>query len=162
MVMEVRPDKTEVYRITHIPVKNNNFQFYIFGAHKAKNGHIVVINAQGHVVEMEPPSAGTNTPKVICEINTQTLGNWCSVELQPNGNFLVASMNPGTVRELNRNGGEVWRKDFNGVFRATRLPNGNVLAASMNTRQVVEIERGTGAFRWTINPQGRPWGVHYR
>jgi HEAT repeat protein len=152
MVMEVRPDKSEVYRITQLP---NNVQFYIFGAHKAKNGNIVVINAQGNIVEMD--SKG----KLINAVNTQTLGNWCSVEMQSNGNYLVASMNPGTVRELDRKGTEVWSKQFPGVFRATKLPNGNVLCASMNTREVVEMDRG-GAIRWRVTTQGRPWSVHYR
>ncbi|MBI1830735.1 MAG: HEAT repeat domain-containing protein, partial [Planctomycetes bacterium] len=151
MVMEVRPDRTQVYRITPGP------QFYIFSAHKARNGHIVAITAQGMIIEMEAP-----TGKQINTVQTQTLGNWCSVELLPNGNYLVASMNPGSVREIDRKGTEVWNKQINGVFRATRMPNGNILAASMNTRQVVEIERPSGNIRWTINTTGRPWAVHYR
>ncbi|MBM3994528.1 MAG: hypothetical protein FJ303_10310 [Planctomycetes bacterium] len=151
MVMEIKPDRTQVYRITPGP------QFYIFSAHKARNGHIVAITAQGLIIEMEVPSG-----KQIHTVQTQTLGNWCSVELLPNGNYLVASMNPGTVREIDRKGTEVWSKQINGVFRATRMPNGNILAASMNTRQVVEIERPSGNIRWTINTTGRPWAVHYR
>jgi HEAT repeat protein len=151
MVMEVTPNKTEVYRITPGP------QFYIFSAHKAKNGHIVAITAQGLVIEMEAPSG-----KQINTVQTQTLGNWCSVELQPNGNYLVASMNPGTVREIDRTKGtEVWSKQFPGVFRATRLPNGNVLVASMNTREVAEMDRA-GGIRWRVTTTGRPWSVHFR
>ena len=150
MVMEVRPDKTEVYRILPGP------QFYIFSAHKARNGHIVAITAQGRIIEMEAPSG-----KEVNSVQTQTLGNWCSVEMQPNGNYLVASMNPGTVREIDRKGTEVWSKQFPGVFRATRMPNGNVLVASMNTREVAEMDRA-GNIRWRITTQGRPWSVHYR
>jgi HEAT repeat protein len=152
MVTEIRPDKSVVYTHTRLP---NNAQFYIFGAHKTKNGHIVVINSQGNVVEMD---ANGN---LINAIQVQTFNNWCSVEMQPNGNYLVATMNPGSVREIDRKGTEVWSKQFPGVFRATRLPNGNVLVAAMNTREVAEIDRA-GTVRWTIRTQGRPWSVHYR
>ncbi|MBI2809015.1 MAG: HEAT repeat domain-containing protein [Planctomycetes bacterium] len=149
MVMEVRPNKTEVYRYTPGP------QFYIFSAHKAKNGHIVAITAQGQIIEMDA------TGKQIRTVQTNTQGNWCSVEMQPNGNFLVASMNTGTVREIDRKGTEIWTKSFPGVFRATKLPNGNVLVASMNTREVAEMDRA-GNIRWRITTNGRPWGIHYR
>jgi HEAT repeat protein len=153
MVMEIRPDKTEVYRINPGP------QYYMFGAHKAKNNHIVAITAQGFLIELDAPSGKQLNMKQI-----QTQGNWCSVELMPNGNYLVASMFPnnGAVREIDRNtGGDVWSKNFPGAFRATRLPNGNIVVASMTTRQVAEMDR-TGAIRWSVNCVGRPWGIHYR
>ncbi len=150
MVMEINPAKEIVYRHTPGP------QFYIFSAHKAKNGNIVAITAQGQIIEMD---GKTGVQKNVTQ--TQTLGNWCSVELMPNGNYLVASMSTNSVRELDRKGTEVWSKPFVGVFRATRLPNGNVLAASMTSRQVAEIDRA-GTIRWTVTCTGRPWAVHYR
>jgi HEAT repeat protein len=151
MVMEVTPNKTEVYRI------NLGGQFLVFSAHKARNGHIVAITQQGTIIEMETPSG-----RQINTVQTQTQNNWCSVELQPNGNYLVASMNPvGTVREIDRKGTEIWSKQFPGVFRATRLPNGNVLVASMNTREVAEMDRA-GTIHWRVTTAGRPWSVHFR
>jgi hypothetical protein len=81
--------------------------------------------------------------------------------MQPNGNYLVALQSSGMIRELDRKGTEVWSKQFQGAFRATKLPNGNVLAASMNTRQVAEIDRA-GNIRWSVICQGQPWGIHYR
>lgn len=150
MVMEVTPNKSEVYRHTPGP------QFYIFSAHKAKNGNIVAITAQGQIIEMD---AKTGATKHTVQTNTQ--GNWCSVEMQPNGNYLVAAMSTNSVKELDRTGREVWSHSFNGVFRATRLPNGNVLVASMNTREVAEMDR-SGTIRWRMNTTGRPWSVHYR
>jgi HEAT repeat protein len=153
MVMEIRPDKSEVYRITPGP------QYYMFSARKTKNNRIVAITAQGFLIELEAPTGKKVNMKQI-----QTQGNWCSVEMMPNGNYLVASMFPnnGSVREIDRNtGGDVWSKPFAGAFRATRLPNGNILVASMTTRQVAEMDR-TGAIRWSVNCTGRPWGVHYR
>ncbi len=150
MVMEVTPAKTEVYRHTPGP------QFYIFSAHKAKNGNIVAITAQGQIIEMDSKTGQTKNT-----VQTNTLGNWCSVEMQPNGNYLVAAMSTNTVKEIDRKGTEVWSKPFPGVFRASRLPNGNVLVASMNTREVAEMDRA-GTIRWRMNTTGRPWSVHYR
>ncbi len=153
MVMEIRPDKSEVYRISPGP------QYYMFSAQKTKNNHIVAITAQGFLIELEAPSGKQINMKQI-----QTQGNWCSVEMMPNGNYLVASMFPnnGSVREIDRNtGGDVWSKPFNGAFRATRLPNGNILVGSLTTRQVAEMDRA-GAIRWSVTCTGRPWGVHYR
>ena len=151
MVMEVKPNKEEVYRYTPGP------QFYIFSAHKARNGHIVAITAQGQILELDSKTGNT-----LHSVQTNTLGNWCSAELMPNGNYLVASMSTNTVREIDRKGGqEVWSKPFPGAFRATRLPNGNVLVASMTTRQVAELDRN-GVTRWSTTCAGRPWSVHYR
>lgn len=152
LVMEIRPDKSEVYRIMPGP------QYYMFSAHKTKNNRIVAITAQGFIIELEAPSGKQLNMKQI-----QTQGNWCSIEMMPNGNYLVASfLNNGCVREIDRNtGADVWNKPFNGAFRATRLPNGNVVVGSMTTRQVAEMDRA-GNTRWSVTCAGRPWGVHYR
>ncbi|PWT70244.1 MAG: hypothetical protein C5B46_09805 [Proteobacteria bacterium] len=150
-VMEINANKDIVYR------HNPGPQFYIFSAHKAKNGNIVAITAQGQILELD---AKTGQQKNMTQALTQ--GNWCSVEMMPNGNYLVASMATNSVREINRtNGQDVWSKAFPGAFRATRLPNGNVLVASMTTKQVAELDRA-GTTRWTVTCQGRPWGIHYR
>ena len=150
MVMEITPNKTEVYKYTPGP------QFYIFSAHKARNGNIVAITAQGQIIEMD-----SKTGQQKNTVQTNTLGNWCSVEMQPNGNYLVAAMSTNSVKEIDRKGTVVWEKQFNGVFRASRLPNGNVLVASMNTREVAEMDRA-GNIRWKQTTQGRPWAIHYR
>ncbi len=152
IILEVRPDGTEVYR--HMPGP----QYHFFSCNVARNGNIVAITAQGQVIELD-----AKTRNIVNTINANTQGNWCSVEMLPNGNYLVASMfNGGTVREIDRKtGAEVWGKAFNSAFRATSLPNGNILVCGMNTRQVAEMDRG-GNIRWTVNTQGRPWAVHYR
>ena len=152
MVLEVTPNKTEVYR--HVPGP----QFYhLQRLHKARNGNIVAITAQGQIIEMD-----AKTGKQLHTLATNTLGNWCSVELLTNGNYLVASMSTNSVRELDRKTGqEVWSKPFMGAFRATRLPNGNVVVASMTTREVAEFDRA-GTKRWSTTCTGRPWSVHYR
>lgn len=151
MVMEVTPDHKEVYR--HAPGP----QFYIFGAHKGRNGHIVAITAQGMVIEMEAQSG-----KQLRTLNLGANGNWCGIELLPSGNYLVATLNNGQIRELTPGDGKtVWQATYNGAFRATRLPNGNTLVASMTTRKVAELDRA-GTVRWERTCAGRPWNVHYR
>jgi hypothetical protein len=158
LVMEVRPDKSEVYKIGSTPQDN----FHIFSAQKTRNGNIVMIGISqnngnnGCIIEMDTKG------KRIRTIQTQTLGNWCSVEMMPNGNYLVATMNPANIRELSPQGNEVWRVDIADCHRATRLPNGNILAVKMNSKQVVEIDRASKGIRWTLNTTGRPWAVHYR
>jgi PQQ-like domain len=151
-LIEVRPDKTEVYRFQPGP------QFYIFCARKTRAGTIVCITAQGILLEVDPVQA-----KTIRTINLgQPAGGWSGVEPLPNGHYLVATMNNSTVREVDEKGTTVWSVNtIPGVFRATRLPNGNTLVVSMNTREVAEIDRA-GAVRWRKTCQGRPWSVHYR
>jgi outer membrane protein assembly factor BamB len=149
-LLEVRPDKSEVYRFSPGP------QFYIFSARKTRSGTVACITAQGALLEVDPLQGTT-----LRSINVGG-GGWASVEPLPNGHFLVATMNNNTVREIDPAGKNIW--SFNtvaGVFRATRLPNGNILVASMNSREVSEVDR-TGAVRWKHTCQGRPWSVHYR
>ena len=151
MLMEVTQDKQVLYRVTP------GNQYYFFSAYKARNGNIVAINGrnQGEIIEMDKEGRRINGVPV------QNLGNWCSVEMQPNGNYLVALQSTGMVREIDRKGNEVWSKPYQGAFRATKLPNGHVLVASLNTRKVAEMDRN-GAIVWETMCQGQPWGIHYR
>src|SRR5207237_278164 len=137
-LLEVRPDKTEVYRYSPGP------QFFIFHAQRTRTGSVVCITNQNMILEIDPAHA-----KTLRTVNLgQPGGGWASVELLPNGNFLVANSSNSTVREVNGKGEAVWSiNNLPGVFRATRLPNGNFLTASMNTRDVSELDR-TGAVRW--------------
>src|SRR5205085_1960227 len=59
MVMEVRPDKTEVYRYTPGP------QFYIFSAHKARNGNVLAASMNTREVA-EIDRSGTIRWRVQC------------------------------------------------------------------------------------------------
>ena len=151
-LIEVRPDKSEVYRFSPGP------QFFIFYASKTRTGTVVCITNQNTILEVDPAAN-----KTLRTINLgQPGGGWASVEQLPNGNFLVANSSNSTVREINEKGEAVWSfNNLPGVFRATRLPSGNYLTVSMNTKEVTELDR-TGAVRWKHVCQGRPWSVHYR
>ncbi len=147
-VLELSPTRNVVY--TH---QRNGY--IIFGAQKLRNGNILYITSNGTIVEMD--TAG----KEVRTINLGANGNWCSVELLPNGRYLVALMSQGEVREIDTTGKVFWKANMPGVFRATRLPNGNTLVASMTTRQIAELDRnGNRIFERQCN--GRPWAVRYR
>ncbi len=152
-LLEVRPDKSEVYRFMPGP------QFYIFGARKTRSGTVACITAQGTILEIDPLRQST-----LRTINLgQPVGGWAGIDVLPNGHFLVATMNNNSLREVDLKGTTTWSltSPIPGVFRATRLPNGNHLVVSMSTREVAELDR-TGAVRWRHTCQGRPWSVHYR
>jgi HEAT repeat protein len=149
-VLEVTPDQKVVYR--HMPGP----QFYIFSAHKTRNGRIVAMTAMGQVLELD-----AMTGKQLHAFNGGANGNWCGIESLSNGNFLIATLSNNQVREVTREGKIVWSANYAGVFRATRLPNGNTLVASMTTRKIAELDR-SGTPRWERTCEGRPWSVHYR
>jgi HEAT repeat protein len=147
-VTELRPDRSVAYSY-------QRGGYIIFGAQKLRNGNILYITSSGLIVEMD------TTGKELKTLNVGGNNNWCSVELLPNGNYLVALMLPGEVREIDSKGTIHWKASFPGVFRATRLPNGNTVVASMTTRMIAELDRnGTRVFERQCN--GRPWMVRYR
>ena len=152
-LLEVRPDKSEVYRYSPGP------QFYIFGARKTRTGTVACITAQGMLLEVDPVAQ-----KTLHSVGVgQPAGGWAGIEPLPNGNFLIATMNNNTLREVDNKGTTIWSlvSPIQGIFRATRLPSGNFLVVSMNTREVAEIDRAA-TVRWRVRCDGRPWSVHYR
>ncbi|MBI3412205.1 MAG: HEAT repeat domain-containing protein [Planctomycetes bacterium] len=149
-VMEISHDQKQLYNVNRGP------QFYIFSAHKMRNGQVVAMTAQGVIHVFDPVGN-----KEIRTIKTGPNGGWCSVEALPNGRYLVATMGNGQVREIDADGKPHWSVQLPGAFRATRLPNGNTLVASMTSRQVVEFDRA-GAKVWEKTCEGRPWSVHFR
>lgn len=149
-VMEVDPGGKTIYNHQRGPA------FYIFSAHKTKNGRIVCMTAQGAILELDPQSG-----KELRSINLGANGGWCGVEALPTGRYLIATMNNNQVREIDADGKTHWQASFPGVFRATRLPNGHTIVASMTTKKVAELDR-TGHVRWEKTCEGRPWSVHWR
>jgi HEAT repeat protein len=149
-VMEITPDHRQLY------VSTRGQQFYIFSARKTRDGLVVAMTAQGQILRFDPV-ANKDYPG----LNLGAHGGWCSVELLPNGRYLVATMNNGQVREIDATGKTHWAITMQGAFRATRLPNGNTLVASMTSRVVAEFDRN-GTKRWEKTCEGRPWGLRYR
>jgi HEAT repeat protein len=130
--------------------------FFVFGAQKLRTGNIVCMTSQGMLIEFDPAAR-----KNVRTINVGVQGNWCGVDVLPNGRYLVALLAVGEIREIDAKGTVHWRCAFPGAFRATRLPNGNTLAVSMTSRVVAEFDRG-GRRVWEHTCQGRPWQAHTR
>jgi outer membrane protein assembly factor BamB len=149
-VMEVTRTGKEVYAYNHGP------NFFIFGAHKLRNGHILCISAQGAIIELD--AAG----KEIKSTQVTNSGGWCGVEGLPGGHILVAVTSNNKVVELDATGKEIWRcTTVQGPCSATRLPNGNTLVASMANQRVVEVDR-LGKTVWEQRTDGRPFRAHRR
>ncbi len=149
-VLEVTPDLRAVYTKTPGP------QFYLFSAHKMRDGHVIAMTAQGNILRFDPTSN-----KAVESIDVGGNVGWCSAEALPNGRFLVATMQSGQVRELDATGKVYWTVTMPGAFRATRLPNGHTLVASMTTRIVAEFDRN-GNVCWEKTCEGRPWSLRFR
>ncbi|MCI0460552.1 MAG: PQQ-binding-like beta-propeller repeat protein [Gemmataceae bacterium] len=139
-------------------VLNHNMSpsYFIFGARKLRNGHIVAVTSQGVLLEFNPA-----TKQTVRTIKLGFQGNWCGVDVLPNGRYLVAMMNPGEVREIDTTGKVHWTYRLQGAFRAERLPNGNTLVVSMTQRTVSEVDRA-GNRIWSKTCDGRPWVAHAR
>jgi hypothetical protein len=149
-VLEVTRDGKEVY--SH----NNRPGFFIFGAHKLRDGRILCISAQGAVLILDSRGKELRTFQVANN------GGWCGVEGLPGGHMLVAVMGNNKVTELDANGKTVWEcSSVPGPCAATRLPNGHTLVASMGGQRVVEVDRA-GKVVWEKATEGRPFRVHRR
>ena len=150
LLMELDPARKVVFSHNLTP------NFFIFSAQKLRTGNVVCMTSQGMLIEYDPVAR-----KNVRTINVGVQGNWCGVDVLPNGRYLIALLTVGEIREIDAKGTVHWRCAFPGAFRATRLPNGHTLAVSMTTRVVAEFDRG-GRRVWEKTCQGRPWQAHAR
>lgn len=83
----------------------------------------------------------------------------CSLQLLPDGHFLVAGWDddrPGFVREFDPEGRVVWRHEpLRWPWKAERLANGHTLIADAGTGRVCEVDRGGGEV-WAAEGLGPP------
>jgi hypothetical protein len=150
-LLEVTRAGKEVYAHSH------GQNFFIFGAQKLRNGHIICVSNLGIVQEID--AATGKELKSHKQVNIQ--GGWCSVEELPGGRFLLAILGTGQVLEIDTAGKSLWTCAVPGAISATRLPNGHTLVSSMSKKQVVEVDRD-GKQVSAINTEGQPWRVHRR
>jgi hypothetical protein len=149
-MIEVNYEGKEVFRYTRGP------GYWIFSAHKLKNGHIVFISGQGGLVELD--GAG----KELRTLQVNDRGGWCTVEGLPSGNFLVSISGRNKLLEFDPSGKVVWECDtVPGPYSAARLPSGNTLVASMSHYRVVEVDHA-GKIVWEKSTDGRPFRVRRR
>jgi HEAT repeat protein len=127
----------------------------IFGAQKLPGGTILYIHRSGNIVEVKTDGQ---------EIRSLYVGNirgWGSVELLPNGRFLVALYNANAVKEIDANGKEYFKCSVTMPTFATRLSNGHTLTADSQNRKVVEFdELGKKVAEHSVG--GRPFCVRGR
>jgi HEAT repeat protein len=149
-LVEVDPARKVVF--TH-PMPPN---FYVFSARKLRSGNILCITSQGVLLELD-----ARARNIVRKVPLGVVGNWCGVDVLPNGHYLVALLAVGEVREIDNSGKVHWKCSFPGVLRASRLPNGNILAVSMTGRVVAELDR-SGRRVWEKTCDGRPWQARAR
>lgn len=127
----------------------------IYFGHKLRNGHVVYVTSANQVIELD--AAG----KEINCVTIENTGGWASVELQPNGNYLVALYNAKKVVEVDRAGKVLWECLAEAPGHATRLRNGNTLVASIEGRRIAEFDR-LGKEIWSQKTTGRPFHAYRR
>lgn len=152
-VMEYTRDGKQVY--SHNP--NAGPGFPIYNAKKLRNGHIICMNVQGTIQEIDATGKRLRTLQV-----GNNNGGWCSVEEVAGGRYLVTMTNVSKVVEVDATGKTVWECSVPSACHATRLPNGNTLVACMNHNRIVEVDRSGKTTVWQQNTSGRPFHVYRR
>jgi hypothetical protein len=145
-LLEVTRDKRMVYSI---PVRGHR----VYYASKLRNGHILYVHDQGEVIEIDPA-----TGQRVRTVKAGDTSNWGSVELLPNGHFLVARCGQHQVVELDRDGREVWTCKVEWPTWAGRRGNGRTLVASAHGGCVYEFDRAGNAV-WKYPLSNRPCRV---
>ena len=140
-LLEVTHDGKKVYGHTRTE--------QVQSARKQPNGHIVCVQRNGVLVELD---AGGR------EVLSLTLGgmkNNAGVQALPAGRFLVVRSAANEVTEVDRGGKVCWRLSVRNPASAVRLPNGNTLVASYQDRCVYEFNRA-GKEVWKRTTAGVP------
>ncbi|OAI54696.1 hypothetical protein AYO44_14460 [Planctomycetaceae bacterium SCGC AG-212-F19] len=127
----------------------------IFGAQKLPTGNILYIHSNGHIVEVK--TDGTE----VRSIPAGNTAGWASVELLPNGHFLVALYNANVVKEIDANGKEYLKCTVPQATFATRLSTGHTLTADTRNCKILEFD-GLGKKVAELPTGGRPFCVRRR
>jgi HEAT repeat protein len=146
-VKEVTPDNRVVYTYA------NPAGGQIYRAARLRNGHIVMLCAQGRILELG--ADGKEVRRVQLPAQENTFGG---IEVLPNGRYLVALYSSARVLEVDQAGKVYLDIKVQSASSATRLPNGNTLVSAMDARQVVEYSPD-GREVSKISMPGRPFVV---
>jgi hypothetical protein len=144
-LLEVTPEGKTVYSY---PAKGGAIHF----GQKLRNGHILYVHTGNQIVELD------TTGKEVRTIAAGNTSNWGSVELLPNGHFLVARCSVHQVVEIDATGKELWTCSAQWPTWAGRRPNGRTLVACANSGVVLEFDRD-GKELWKQSLTGRPCRV---
>jgi HEAT repeat protein len=124
----------------------------IYCAVKLRNNHLLFIQSNGQLVEMDTGG------KEVRNLSVGGTGGWGGVEPLANGHFLVAQYTGNRVVEIDGTGKIVWQCQVRTPALATRLRNGNTLVCSSDGNFLAEIDpKGKEVWKQTV--QGRPFCV---
>jgi hypothetical protein len=126
-------------------------------AQKLRNGHVLCIDIQGVVLELD--TAGKEVGRI--NVGGGTVQSWACVEALANGRYLVALGSNGKVLEVDGAGKVFWERAVRNPNSAVRLPNGNTLVASHDDQCVYEFDRA-GKEVWRHRTEGRPFRARRR
>jgi outer membrane protein assembly factor BamB len=148
-LVEVTKDGKDVF--TH-----NRPDYGIMGAHKLRNGKIIMLTNNGMAVRMD---ANGKEEKSFSVGHLMWGGGG---DVLPNGHILMPQWNGNKVVEYDQDGKVVWEASFQWPSSASRLPNGNTLVASQNSNKIVELNRA-GKVVWEHQcNNGQPFRVRRR
>lgn len=124
---------------------------------KLPNGHVLYVTRNGLLVEMD--AASKHEVRTVRPANYAAGATyWASLELLPNGRYLLALGGASRVIEMDASGKLHWECTVPSAVFATRLRNGNTLIASFEERCLIEMDRaGKEVKRQTL--RGRPFAA---
>ncbi len=145
-LLEVAPDGTTVSSFK----RTDNQR--IFCAQKLRNGHVLFVNSGSLVIELDGEG------KEVRSVPAGDTSNWGSVELLPNGHYLVCRCGRHEVVEIDAAGKVHWSCHTEWPTWASQRSNGRVLVACAHSGQLIEFDRD-GKEVWKQKLSGRPCRV---
>jgi hypothetical protein len=145
-VMEVRPDKSIVYRYKIA-------EQYLHAVRRTANGHFIGITAAGTIYDIGPDGKKVRTVSLTAE------GTWGDLDALPGGRYLVANYGVGFVREVDSNGQTLREVKIPDACGLDRLPNGQLLVSGQGKAQIVDW---SGKSYWEAKSSGCVRRVHRR
>ena len=149
-VIVVTPAKEIVF--TYKPEQS----FYIHGMDHLPNGQFILVSMGGLLRQVDRSGKVVFTKRIGAKAN-----NWCAVSGMPNGHYLVTSISPGEIIEVDRNGKVYWRHKLKDASCAKPMPNGNILIASFSQRMLREVTRSKKTV-WEHRTATTPWRIRLR
>ncbi len=144
-ILEVSPDGQTVYSFKKPKQR-------IFCAQKLSNGHILYVTSSGLLLELDGEG------REVGSVPVGDTSNWGSVELLPNGHYLVCRCGKHEVVEIDSTGKVHWSCHADWPTWACQRRNGRILVACAHSGQVLEIDR-QGKEVWKEKLTGRPCRV---
>jgi len=145
-VLEVRPDKTVVY-------KHELGDAYLHGVRRLPNGHFVGLTGGGVIHEIAANA------KDIRKFKVNDGGTWGDILGLSNGRFLLTNYGTGFVREVDATGKTIRELKLTEATGIDVLPGGQLLVAGHNKAVIVDW---SGKVSWEVKSDGCIRRIHRR